>query len=121
MEIPDDIKKLILEQIKIIAIEQHGPECDHDHDADVTDWIQAARLGQEDVLKRKTYLSDMAKSRSEIEVLWAKLEAVKARAISDKTQFWAYVRDKYCLPEKANVRIADDGRILMRSERESKK
>lgn len=117
MEIPDEIKKLILEHIKIIAVEQHGPDCDHDDDDDSADWTQVARLGQEDILKRKTHLADLAKSRSDLEVLFSKLEMVKAIAISKKTEYWALIREKYCLPAKANIRIADDFRIMMKKEK----
>lgn len=117
MEIPEMFRRL-LENAHVIEL--HGADCDHDHDEDVSTWTQAAMLGQEDILKRRAYLADMAKARSEVEVLLAKLDAVKATAISRKTEFWAYVREKYCLPAKANIRIAEDGRIVMKPEKEAR-
>ncbi len=115
MEIPDILRKL-LENAQVIEL--HGPDCDQDHEEDASKWVQVARLGQEDILKRKAHVADLNKARSDIEVLLSKLDAIKATAIAKKTEHWAYIREKYGLPAKAALRIADDGRILMRPEKE---
>lgn len=117
MELPELLKKL-LEHVQVVEL--HGPDCDHDEDDDASTWNQVARLGQEDVVKRKTHLADLAKARSEMEVLMSRLDAVKARAIADKTEWWAYVRAKYSLPAKGALRLGDDGRILMKPEEPTK-
>jgi len=115
MELPEILKKL-LEEAHVIEI--HTGDCDHDEGDNGSKWIQVARLGQEDILKRKAHVADLAKARSDIEVLLSKLDAVKANAIAAKTEHWAYIREKYGLPAKQAMRIADDGRILMRPEKE---
>jgi hypothetical protein len=117
MEIPEILKKLLQNATVIELGIEHGPDCDH-FDDDASDWIQVARLGQEDTLKRKAHLADLAKAKSDIEVLLSKLEAVKAGAIAKKTEYWAFIREKYSLPAKRPLRIADDGRILMKPEKE---
>lgn len=117
---PNDLPNILRKMIEHAhVIELHGPDCDHNEEDDAAKWIQVAKLGQEDILKRKAHVADLAKARSDIEVLLAKLDAVKATAIAQKTEHWAYIREKYCLPAKSAMRIADDGRIMMRPEKES--
>ncbi len=112
MDIPEILKRFIEEHVQIIEL--HGAGCDHD-EAD-TGWSQVARLGQEDILKRKAHVADLNRARSEMEVLMAKLDAIKARAIADKTEYWANIRSKYGLPAKGALRISDDHRIMFKDE-----
>jgi len=80
---------------------------------DTSKWEKVAKLKPEDVTKRRNLDADEANLRGEVDVLVAKIHALKAKSNAAGTEWWEYMHRNYSLPRQRSYTISDDGYVLM--------
>lgn len=79
-----------------------------------TEWPVVGQLRPEDILRYKTYRSDVAALRGQAEVLVAKLRALEAEREVKTAELWEEYYRTYSLPRDLSYAITDDNLIRKR-------
>jgi len=100
MELPPEIGKLLLGKFKELLESQ-----------DESKWVTVGTLRPEDIIRERTFKSDVAALRGKAQVLVSKIEAIEAERKVKHSEFWEHLYSTYNLPRDGHYTIGKDHAI----------